>query len=364
MTHSCDKFCSGCLAITLLVAGLAGVQAAEIRLRSQSEATTPVLTLGDVAEILSSDPAETQQLAAIELGSAPPPGQQRFLRVREIQDLLWAQRVNLLAHQFSGYGLVAVTRAAEQPARTTADKNLSSDATRRASTLVQQALGDYLRSRGVEVGKVEVVLSDTQVRTVLTAQSPLAVRGGMPPWNRQQRFELAFTGPEGAVTLPLDARLSTATAVVTPVRTLPRGAVIRPEDVQLTQLTAAPPAGRAMPCSLEEVVGRETTRAVQEGKPLESDALRSQPLVRRGEMVTVFAQAPGLKVKTMARARDDAGLGEQVVLDSLHERKPLLARVVGFQEAEALAAAPPQRLDRNTTRSRRTTTHVPERTAR
>jgi len=119
-----------------------------------------------------------------------------------------------------------------------------------------------------------------------------------------------------------------------------------------------------MPCSLEEVVGRETTRALPEGKPLEVDALRSQPLVRRGDVVTVFAQAPGLKVKTMARARDDAGMGEQVVLDSLHERKPLLARVVGFQETEALAAAPPQRLDRNTTRSRRPANSPAERTSR
>jgi flagella basal body P-ring formation protein FlgA len=229
---------------------------------------------------------------------------------------------------------------------------------------VQQALNEYLRNRGAEAGKVDFELSDAVVRAVLAARTPITVRGGMPPWNRPQRFELSFAGPEGETHLPLEARLTASTAVVMPVRALPRGAVIRPEDVQLSQINFATAASRTMPCSLEEVVGRATTRAVPEGKPLETDALRSQPLVRRGDVVTVFAQAPGLKVKTMARARDDAGLGEQVVLDSLQERRPLLARVVGFQEAEALAAAPPQRLDRNTTRSRRPANHSSERTSR
>jgi flagella basal body P-ring formation protein FlgA len=348
--------------LALAWATWASAPAAEIRLRTQCETAAAVLTLGDVAEILGADPAETRQLTAIELGPTPPPGQQRFLRVREIQDLLWSQRVNLLTHQFSGYGLVAVTRADQSASA--ADKHLNSEESRRANAQVQQALNEYLRNRGAEAGKVDFELSDAVVRAVLAARTPITVRGGMPPWNRPQRFELSFAGPEGETHLPLEARLTASTAVVMPVRALPRGAVIRPEDVQLSQINFATAASRTMPCSLEEVVGRATTRAVPEGKPLETDALRSQPLVRRGDVVTVFAQAPGLKVKTMARARDDAGLGEQVVLDSLQERRPLLARVVGFQEAEALAAAPPQRLDRNTTRSRRPANHSSERTSR
>jgi len=245
MTHSIGKLCSVCLA---LAASYVSVEAAEIRLRNQCEAKSAVLTLGDVAEIFSADSAEMRQLAAIELGPTPPPGQQRFLRVREIQDLLWSQRVNLLAHQFSGYGLVAVSRV-DASARA-ADKNLNTEETRRAGAELQQAMSDYLRSRGAEAGKVEFELSDALVRSVLNTRTPIVVRGGMPPWNRQQRFELTFTGSEGEIRLPLDARLSTSTAVVMPVRALPRGAVIRPEDVQLSQINFASPASRAMPCSL------------------------------------------------------------------------------------------------------------------
>lgn len=350
------------LLIALAISGLGIAPGAEIRLRTQCETSGAVLTLGEVAEIFSSNAEEIRQLAAVELGPAPPPGQQRFLRVREIQDALWTQRVNLVAHQFTGYGLVAVTRAVEKVSRPACET--TSAETRQAMDRVEQAVAGYLRSRGAEPGKIEFQLSEAQVRAVLTAQQPVAVSGGMPPWTRQQRMELAFTGPDGESRSPLDVRISTSANVVVPLRALARGAVVRLEDVQLSQITNTAAAARAMPCSLEQVVGRETTRAVPEGKPLESGALRSTPLVRRGDVVTVFVQAPGLKVKTMARARDDAGLGEQVTLESLHDRKPLLARVVAFQEAEAIAAAAAPRDDRGSALARRSKTNSTERTAR
>jgi flagella basal body P-ring formation protein FlgA len=276
--------------------------------------------------------------------------------------------VNLPLHQFTGYGLVAVTRVAQQASRAANDKEareaLTAD-TRRATERVERALAEYLRSRGAEPGKIDFQLSEAQVRAVVAAQQPLVFGGGMPPWTRQQRMELTVAGPEGEARSSLDVRISTSTNVVVPLRAIARGAVVHPEDVQLSQITSATAATREMPCSLEQVVGRETTRAVPEGKPLESDALRSPPLVRRGEVVTVFAQAPGLKVKTMARARDDAGLGEQVTLESIRDRQPMLGRVVGFQEVEAIAAATPPRSERSTTaRGRRPTTHATERTSR
>lgn len=370
MAHTLINWRMACLFVAFAT-GLAVSGAAEIRLRTQCETSAAVLTLGELAEILSSDPAETSRLAAIELGPAPPPGQQRFVRVREIQDALWAQRVNLLEHQFSGYGLIAVTRAVEQPprpivekARPVVDKDSSTSNTRKATEQVQQALAGYLRSRGAEAGKIEFQLSDPQVRAVLASGKALSFSGGMPPWTRQQRLELILGGPESESRSPLDVRVSSSVAVVVPLRTLPRGAVVRPEDVQVTQTTFATAAPRELPSSLEEVVGRETTRALPEGKPLSSDALRTPILVRRGDMVTVVAQAPGVKVKSVARARDDAGLGQPITLESIPDRKTLLARVTGPQEAEVSASSAPPNADRSAGRSHRAAGSQHERNTR
>lgn len=355
--------------IWLVVCATAAVSlapAAEIRFRARCATSAAVLTLGELAEIFSNDPNEARQLAAVELGPSPVPGQPRFVRVREIQDAMWAQRVNLPSHQFSGYGVIEVTRPVEkvenppvEKVQPPADSSCSAEETRRATTQVQRALGDYLQGRGAEPGKIEFQLTDAQVRAVLAAPAAVAVDGGMPPWTRQQRLELIVGGPESESRSPLDVRVASSVAVVVPLRPIPRGNVVRSEDVQVTQATFTTAVPRGLSNSLDEVVGREAVRPLAEGRPLSNDALRSPILIRRGEVVTVYALSPGVKVRSVARARDDAGLGDQITLETLHDRKAILARVTGPQEAEVCGAPPP-----TADRSRRSGTSQRERSTR
>ena len=88
------------------------------------------------------------------------------------------------------------------------------------------------------------------------------------------------------------------------------------------------------------MIGKETTRAIAAGKPLTHDAVRPQLLVRRGEVVTVYARAAGIRIRTMARARDDGGEGELVAVETLTDRSTFFARVSGIREVEVYARAP------------------------
>ncbi len=76
--------------------------AAEICLRAECTATHTVVRLGDIADVLASQPDQARSLAEVELFPLPPPGEQRFVRAREIQDILWLRGVNLVEHQLSG----------------------------------------------------------------------------------------------------------------------------------------------------------------------------------------------------------------------------------------------------------------------
>ena len=67
-----------------------------------------VVRLGDVAKIKSDDEQEAKRLAAIPLLPAPAPGRQRFIRMREIQDLLAAQGEDMSALNFSGELMVEI----------------------------------------------------------------------------------------------------------------------------------------------------------------------------------------------------------------------------------------------------------------
>lgn len=66
----------------------------------------------------------------------------------------------------------------------------------------------------------------------------------------------------------------------------------------------------------EQALGRELTRALPQGSPLPSNALRSVPLVTRGARVRVEARASGFVASRDGTALDNGGLGEQIRIRS------------------------------------------------
>jgi len=162
------------------------------------------------------------------------------------------------------------------------------------------------------------------------------VSGGRAPWSGPQVFELQVDTPTGSETLRIEAKVESLPAVVVAARSLPPGTVIRPGDVRL-ETGIVPQDGRNCFHRIEQVVGHETTRALPAGVVLERQCVRAPLLVHRGEVVTVYSRAAGIRVRTTARARDDASLGELVEVESLWSRDRYLARVCGLQEVEVFA---------------------------
>ena len=98
--------------------------------------------------------------------------------------------------------------------------------------------------------------------------------------------------------------------------------MIHQSDVELAH---ASPEERGDFHAFVNVIGKEATQAIAAGKPLTQNAIRPQVLVRRGEVVTVWARASGIRIRTMARARDDGGDGELVAVETLTDRGTFFA---------------------------------------
>ncbi len=312
-----------------------GATAAELHLRSQATAGGALVTLGDVAEIRAADAATGDALAAIELFPAPAPGSQRFLRVRELQDLLVLRGVDLAAHRLTGAAQVAIHGA--ETAR--AAERLGAAAVRRAHRELNEALVQHLSAQvpGSSGWQVEVALGEEQWHAL--SRGPMVVRGGQPPWVGRQQFEVTAGAGGEQAPLPVEAHVTLSPTTVVTTRALPRGAIVRGDDVVLTRATAG--EGSAEPIrSVEEVVGQEVTRAVASGATLDRRAVRPPQLVRRGEVVTVYARAAGIQVRTHARAREDGAEGDLIHVESITERSTFLARVSGVREVEVYARAP------------------------
>lgn len=314
-------------------------EAAELRLRQQCSPRGSVITLGDVAEIYSADAKGAEKLAAMELFPAPAASQQRVIRVREVQDLLVLRGINLAEQQFSGSSQVVVTSASE-PVR--ADQALTSSAAKRIHRRVQEAVLQYLQSKTGSDEPRSLQFETTPALAVAAANpaQPISISGGTAPWTGMQHFEAAIDSPAGPSRFKLDVQVAVPSAVVVAAHSFSRGEVIRETDLSLVRET--PRDGESVVFhAIEDVVGKQTTRAVPDGKILSADDLQAPLIVHKGDVVTVYARSAGIRVRTIARARDDGGLGDLVTMETMHDRKPYQARVCGVREAEVLAQAVP-----------------------
>jgi len=211
---------------------------------------------------------------------------------------------------------------------------------RKATGLVREAVARYLRQMAAtrDTLEPEFDLTQEQVRLLEQANSPIRVSGGMAPFHGVQHLQIAAAGLQTPVEFTLDVRITRPPVVAVAARSLAKGATVRAEDVQLISANVPVDEGRVIR-SLDDVVGRETTRAFGEGHPFESDGVRSPIMIRRGDVVTIYARSSGIRVRTVARAREDAGMGDLVSVESLEDRKTFFARVSGIQEAEVYARA-------------------------
>ena len=89
----------------------------EVRLKSEGEATGPLVRLGDIAEIEGEAAAEGQSLADLALFPAPAASKSRMLRRQELVQLLALCDVPVREWHFSGADSVEI-RAGDKAAKT------------------------------------------------------------------------------------------------------------------------------------------------------------------------------------------------------------------------------------------------------
>jgi flagella basal body P-ring formation protein FlgA len=316
--------------------------AAELRLRAQCNPAGPVVTLGDVAEIDSSDGRQAAALAAIELFPAPSTATrstecpERTVKVREIQDLLLLRGQNLTELRFSGSSEVTVQTVA-------ASKPVSAGETQRINRRICDALIKYLSEHvtAPQTWSVEFALTDAQARALADPLRPVHIAGGCAPWTGSQRFDLTVEGPKAPAHVTIEANVRTVAPVAVALHALARGAVIREGDVELKQLAGTAQGSTEKIAgalhAVEDAIGHELVRPVSAGSPVSTDCLRAPLAVHHGDVVTVYAQSGAVRIRTNARARDEGSVGELVAVESLLNRSTYYARVSGIREVEVYA---------------------------
>jgi flagella basal body P-ring formation protein FlgA len=348
-----------------------------IKLRGRTAPHGSVVRLGDVAEISSDDPQQARQLGALPLMPAPAPGTERYLRTREIEDMLAAQGIEVGDFRFCGVDQVAISATdasgtADAPGKPggEAGGDVRQPMNRRAAILAgfnsdrpTKAMDDsrakelrqrlnrivlkYLDAKTgrVDAWKIECDVADQELAKLNVATSDPVCQGGSEPWTGRQRFLMSFATPDGQVQMPIFADVAPpAVPVVVAIRPIARGDVIKAADIEMRTVDSESKAmsQRAVAESVEKLIGMEARQSIQAGEIVFADQVQSPILVKRGDLITVTSQSGGIRVRTSARAMKDGAHGELVQVESLGSRQKYDARIVGPREAAVFALSRPE----------------------
>ncbi len=326
----------------IVAAGTCHAGAAEFKLRADCKVTAAVVRLSDLAEVTGADSQQCQQLGKIELFPSPPANTKRFVRAREVQDLLTSRGVNMASHKFSGAVLTVVnakpetfdvrTASASQPV---ISESLQKKVNRRVSDAIVRSLRSTTGHE--EPWQVAVSVPEEQVKLVSDARE-IKITGGQKPWIGQQSFRLTMDSRSGPLAMPIEANITLPEAILVTTHPMARGAIIRADDVELRSVLNQQ-AGAEPMFSAADAVGKELVKSLIGGQALDTGSIRAPNLVKKGDVVTVYARSAGLTVKTQGKSRDDGSSGDLVSIESLTDKSVFYARVSGRQEAEVFAHA-------------------------
>lgn len=358
------------LTTVIVVCYVLPVSAAEVALLPATKPRGAVVLLGDVAKVRAANQEEAARLAAIPLVPAPRAGRQRFLRMREVQDLVAAHGEDMKALDFCGELVVEIAAApvdavAAKPkvdrraiwAGTTvasvagatevgvpqpeAVRPLEPEFTATQTAELQQELERTIIAHLEQYAGRKAdwtVAFDTNpndLAKVMAATTPLKCSGGVAPWTGLQRFVICFSTARGPVRVRLEAAVTGMQPVVVAVRSIERGQMITAADVKIENRENVPvsTARRSVLESMEVLIGMEATKAIAAGELIFNDDFRAQLLVKRGEDIVVAARGGGIKVRIIARATQDGARGEMIRVETLETKEQFHAVVTGSREA-------------------------------
>jgi flagella basal body P-ring formation protein FlgA len=162
------------------------------------------------------------------------------------------------------------------------------------------------RGRGVEA---QADIPDPRLR-LAACENPL--EAALPPAVKGPRLSVRVSCSGAArwsVLVPV--RVETTATLVVARRALLPGTLISPDDIKTE---ARRIAGFADCCAADPaaLLGQKVRRPVPADAPVPLDSVEAAPLVRRGQIVTVVAGAPGFEVRSSGIAMADAKEGDPV----------------------------------------------------
>jgi flagella basal body P-ring formation protein FlgA len=311
----------GALFSTLLIIQVAGAADLRLRMLEKVEINSDEIRFGDVCHIDSGDPAQREALERMVIGSAPPPGSSRRVDRSYLELRLRQHGFEAAEYIFDGGSRCDVIRGFIEISR----------------EKIEALLKDYVQQQLRELSSPASIREIRTHDSVVIPKGPVSFKvypAAKSGWVGKVPLVLELTVGQsfqrkvwGSVTLQLLGE------VVVTHRPVGRYKPITEDDIEIqTRDLAELPAG--VITDPEAVLGKRAKRNIGSNTVLRSDLVELPPLVKRGDMVVILAETPGLKITTLGEVKKTGRLGERIPVMNYDSKKMLYARVVDANTVE------------------------------
>lgn len=289
--------------------------AAKITVNAAAIVMGDQVRLGDVAQIEASTPARAQLWHSLLLGQAPLPGQTRRFDGRQVE-----ARLRGAGFPLDGESLEVPEHIEVLRAYTTIEQHD-----------LEKAVRDFLRRtlpwkpEQVEIGPISgptpILLPDGEVELRIAASGLEDYRGPTT------LTVICLVDGVAVKRFNVNVAITVRAQVVRLLRPLQRGEIVGAEMLRVEQgdLAALPNGVFNDP---QEVIGQQAKRPLSSFIILRRDMLEVPPLVRRGDLVTLLVEKPGLTVRTRGKVLGDARRGEQVRTVNLSSQREVIGKLI------------------------------------
>lgn len=244
-----------------------------------------------------------------------------------------------LAFAGASVGVLSGHALAQSQSQTLAFPTLKSNPVARGA---QITLGDIFNNAGSAASTPLARAPGPGQRVVFGAPSlqSRANAAGLRWPNSEGVREIIISG--GARAAPSYTSTPTSSSEIAPstlavlARAVARGSAIEAQDVVWMDAPANSP--RDALSDPDALIGKTAKRALQPGTPLRAADIMDTPAVRRGEPVTLFFEAGGMKLSVRGRAMGDGVAGAMIKVLNPQSNKTLDAIVEGPGVARVLAS--------------------------
>ncbi|QDV67490.1 flagellar basal body P-ring biosynthesis protein FlgA [Rosistilla carotiformis] len=313
-----------------------------LQLKPNVSVTSSIVRVEDVVQPVSIPDNVWEQLRKSTVGLVPTDGRPlRLMRYRLAEALnhsklvtapiLWVgpESTSVRSNPIVQVAAKVVTTVAE-----VAPKEIEPQSKRLIERVVEQAMQDYetdfeykIEWARLPIDKVEDITSYQRVAVPTTITAGVA------------RFVLTASVEGQTREVPVYLQITQLPRAIVATQNLSRGQIVGASQLQWKVIDSKVRSDQ-LATDMSQLIGQEVKRNVPAGRWIEQSDVGPPILVRRNDMVEVMVVGGAIVIRTGGKALGEGSEGDLVQIETIEDRKRLLARVISTGLVEIVTRAP------------------------